>query len=48
MKCRGYACDSTNLIKAHVIPRGFARDMMTCTHNVQVSMTNARPHFFKK
>ena len=42
MKCRGYSCHSTDLIKAHVFPRGFARDMMTGTHNVQVSITKAR------
>ncbi len=42
MKCCGYNCDSTDLIKAHVFPRGFARDMMTGTHNVQVSITKAR------
>jgi hypothetical protein len=26
--CRGYQCANTNLIDAHIVPRGFARDVM--------------------
>lgn len=43
--CRGLGCTETNLIDAHIMPRGFARDMMGAgfTHNIQASLEFARP-----
>ena len=36
--CRGYQCLSTELIDAHIIPRGFARDTMDGhPHNMKIS-----------
>lgn len=44
MTCRGLGCKCTELINAHIMPRGFARDIMgDRTHNIQVSMSNAKP-----
>jgi hypothetical protein len=43
MSCRGLNCTSTDLIEAHVIPRGFARDVMAAAgHNILASMEKAR------
>lgn len=43
MTCHGLGCTCTKLIDAHIIPRGFARDIMgSHTHNMQVSMDRAR------
>ena len=40
----GNPCTCTTLINAHIIPRGFARDIMgTQNQNIQVSLTNAKP-----
>lgn len=37
--CRGYQCNGTRLIRAHIIPRGFARDMQAGhSHNLKISM----------
>lgn len=37
--CRAYQCNSRRLIRAHIIPRGFARDMKQGhPHNLKVSM----------
>jgi hypothetical protein len=37
--CRGYQCASTDLIDAHIFPRGFARDIMgDHTHNLKIMM----------
>jgi hypothetical protein len=42
--CRGYGCESTEFIDAHIIPRGFARDMMGGhKHNLLISRANVRP-----
>jgi hypothetical protein len=42
--CRGYGCESTEFIDAHIIPRGFARDMMGDNkHNLLISKANVRP-----
>ena len=44
MKCRGCELEFPKLCDAHIIARGFARDVMgDRTHNVQVSLTNAKP-----
>jgi hypothetical protein len=41
--CRGYGCENTELIEAHIFPRGFARDMMgDHKHNVLVSKDTFR------
>lgn len=41
--CHGFNCTSTDLIRAHVIPRGFARDMMRASgFNMLVSMDEAQ------
>ena len=40
----GNPCTCATLINAHIIPRGFARDMMgTQKQNFHVSLTNAKP-----
>jgi len=37
--CRGYRCTHTNLIEAHVVPRGFAKDVRGAhTHNLLISL----------
>jgi hypothetical protein len=37
--CRGYQCNSTELIRAHIVPRGFARDIKgDHPHNFKISM----------
>lgn len=42
MSCRGLNCTSIDLIEAHIIPRGFARDMMAAAdHNILASMDKA-------
>jgi hypothetical protein len=42
--CRAPGCDSTDLIEAHIIPRGFARDMMgEQKHKLIISKTSVRP-----
>jgi hypothetical protein len=42
--CRAHGCESTEYIDAHIIPRGFARDMMgDNTHNLLISKANVRP-----
>ncbi len=42
--CRGYRCASTDLIEAHIVPRGFARDAQEAhPHNLLVSIDNVRP-----
>lgn len=42
--CRGYGCDSTEFIDAHIIPRGFARDMLGDNkHNLLISKFSVRP-----
>jgi hypothetical protein len=39
--CRGHGCTSTDLVEAHIFPRGFARDMMAgFTHNMKLSLNN--------
>lgn len=45
LSCAGLNCTETNLIDAHIIPRGFARDMMgdTSTHNIQASHDVVKP-----
>lgn len=44
MICQGLGCNCTKLIKAHIVPRCFARALMgQSTHNIQVSLVNARP-----
>jgi hypothetical protein len=41
--CRGYHCASTDLIEAHIVPRGFARDVMgSYTSNRLISIDNVR------
>ena len=41
MNANGVACTSTTLIEAHIIPRGFARDVMAGhSHNVKISTSN--------
>ena len=38
MQCHGYKCEKTALINAHIIPRGFARDMKgDSKHNLLIS-----------
>jgi hypothetical protein len=42
--CRGYGCKNTDLIDAHIIPRGFARDVMGDNkHLLLFSETSLRP-----
>jgi hypothetical protein len=42
--CRGYQCNSTILIKAHIIPGGFTRDIMgNHSHNLKISVDNVHP-----
>ena len=43
--CRGNGCGSTSLIKAHIIPRGFARAMKSAgsPHNLLILEDNVRP-----
>jgi hypothetical protein len=42
--CRGYQCESTEFIDAHIIPRGFARDMKGDEpHNLLISKACVRP-----
>jgi hypothetical protein len=37
--CRGYQCTSTDLIKAHIIPACFAREIMgSHRHNLKISL----------
>ena len=39
--CHGYNCSNTKLIKAHIIPRGFARVMMDGhKHNIKITIDN--------
>jgi len=41
--CRGYRCTSTDLIDAHIVPRGFARAVMGIyTSNRLISINNVR------
>jgi hypothetical protein len=38
-KCRGYGCNSSSLINAHIIPRGFARDILKqSSYNLKISL----------
>jgi hypothetical protein len=40
--CQGFSCTSIDLIDAHIIPRGFARDMMRASgYNMLASMDKA-------
>jgi hypothetical protein len=42
--CRGYQCASTDLINAHIIPRGFARDIKgNHPHNLKISVNKVHP-----
>jgi hypothetical protein len=42
--CRGYQCNSFELIKAHIVPGGFARDTMEQhPHNLKISLDGVRP-----
>lgn len=42
--CRGYGCKNTELIEAHIIPRGFARDVMgDHKHVLLISKNSFRP-----
>jgi hypothetical protein len=39
--CRGHQCTSTDLIEAHIVARGFARDAQeNYPHNLLVSAVN--------
>ena len=41
--CRGYQCTSTDLIKAHIVPRGFAKDVRgSQAHNWLISVDKVR------
>lgn len=42
--CRGYGCASTNLIKAHIVPACFAREIMgSQRHNLKISLDKVHP-----
>jgi len=42
--CGGYQCTSTDLINAHIIPRGFARDIKgNHPHNLKISLDKVHP-----
>ena len=42
--CRGYLCLSTDLIEAHIVARGFARDAQeSYRHNLLISLGDVRP-----
>jgi metal-dependent amidase/aminoacylase/carboxypeptidase family protein len=42
--CRGYQCTSTDLIKAHIIPACFAREIMgSRRHNLKISLDKVHP-----
>jgi hypothetical protein len=42
--CRGYQCTNTDLIDAHIVPRGFARDVMGAhPNNRLISIDRVRP-----
>ena len=41
-KCRGPNCVSTELVRAHVIPRGFARDLGSDGSNISMSIDKTR------
>jgi hypothetical protein len=42
--CRGYQCISADLINAHIVPRGFARDIKgDYPHNFKISLDKAHP-----
>jgi len=42
--CCGYQCNSTDLINAHIIPRGFARDVRgNHPHNLKISLDKVHP-----
>ena len=43
--CRGPSCEATRLIKAHIIPRAFARmhQSRNKKHNLELSLTRVRP-----
>jgi hypothetical protein len=42
--CRGYQCASTDLIKAHIIPACFAREIMgSHPHNLKISFDKVHP-----
>jgi hypothetical protein len=43
--CRGYQCNSTQLVNAHIIPRGFARDDVKGNqpHNLKITLDQVHP-----
>jgi hypothetical protein len=40
LKCRGLNCECTNLIDAHIIPKGFARFIRGDQHNMTLTLEN--------
>jgi hypothetical protein len=39
--CYGYGCKRTNLVEAHIVPKGFSRFMRGNAHNMRISLNSA-------
>jgi hypothetical protein len=44
-RCHAISCDETQLIKAHIVPRAFARMHMSRNkkHNLEISLAKVKP-----